>query len=70
MDILKKTVSFRAVSILVLASFVATSVMPPQAFAQALNLPAPGAMVGPSATFEPVLMKGLKVHPENPLLFD
>ncbi|NTV30288.1 MAG: hypothetical protein HGA80_09430, partial [Candidatus Omnitrophica bacterium] len=67
---MKKTVLHRSLSFCILASFVATSVMPTQAFAQALNLPAPGAMVGPSATFEPVLMKGLKVHPENPLLFD
>ncbi|MBF0512416.1 MAG: hypothetical protein HQL13_08865, partial [Candidatus Omnitrophica bacterium] len=34
------------------------------------DLPAPGTMVNLSPAFEPVLMKGLKVHPENPFLFD
>ena len=35
-----------------------------------LNLPAPGAMVTPSAAFTPTLIKGLTIHPENPLEFD
>src|SRR5437868_3715992 len=35
-----------------------------------LDLPAPGTMVNLSPAFEPVLVKGLKVHPENPFLFD
>ena len=36
----------------------------------ALDLPAPGTMIGISSAYIPVMMKGLKVHPENPLLFD
>jgi len=40
--------------------------MPPRAYAQSLNIPAPGAMVSTSPSFMPVMMKGLKVHPENP----
>ncbi|MFH0754556.1 MAG: hypothetical protein V2A70_08325 [Candidatus Omnitrophota bacterium] len=39
-------------------------------FAQVLNLPAPGVKVVVSEAFMPVMIKGLKVHPENPLLFD
>ena len=35
-----------------------------------LNLPVPGAMVGPSQAFVPVLLKGMTVHPDNPLQFD
>jgi len=34
------------------------------------DLPAPGTMVNLSPAFEPVLIKGLKVHPDNPFLFD
>ncbi|MFH0753440.1 MAG: hypothetical protein V2A70_02595, partial [Candidatus Omnitrophota bacterium] len=51
--------------------FLASSVIGPNvARAQALMLPAPGTMVGTSPAFMPVMIKGLKVHPENPLLFD
>lgn len=35
-----------------------------------LGLPAPGAMVDLSPAFKPVMVKGLSVHPENPLMFD
>ncbi|MBF0531505.1 MAG: hypothetical protein HQL23_00230 [Candidatus Omnitrophica bacterium] len=39
-------------------------------FAGPLLLPAPGAMVGLTPMYTPVMMKGLVVHPDNPLLFD
>ncbi|MBF0504191.1 MAG: hypothetical protein HQL14_03715 [Candidatus Omnitrophica bacterium] len=43
----------------------------PQASAESLlNLPEPGIMVDLSPAYTPVLIKGLKVHPENPFLFD
>jgi len=35
-----------------------------------LNLPVPGAMVSLSQGLTPALLKGVTVHPENPLLFD
>ena len=35
-----------------------------------LNLPVPGTMVGPSQAFVPVLLKGMTIHPDNPLQFD
>jgi len=38
--------------------------------AGAISLPVPGTMVNLSPAYEPVLIKGLKVHPENPFLFD
>ncbi|GEM_PF-5756626 len=34
------------------------------------QLPAPGTIVGLSEPFTPSLMKGLKIHPENPFLLD
>ena len=42
----------------------------PQAHAANLGLPEPGTMVNLSPAYMPVLIKGMKVHPENPLLFD
>jgi len=35
-----------------------------------LNLPTPGSMVMPSPAFVPVLLKGMTIHPEDPLKFD
>jgi hypothetical protein len=60
----------RVVSSFVLFTFLLSSVGINGAYAQALNLPIPGTMVGPSASLVPVTLKGLKVHLENPLLFD
>ncbi len=34
------------------------------------SLPEPGTMVNLSPAFKPLMIKGLKVHPENPLRFD
>jgi phosphoglycerate kinase len=49
-------------------AFLGTSLQPVRA--QELILPAPGTMVNLSPAYVPVLIKGLRVHPENPLLFD
>ncbi|MFH0754089.1 MAG: hypothetical protein V2A70_05945, partial [Candidatus Omnitrophota bacterium] len=71
MDVFKLTFLFRFTSFLILFTFITSSLLPSSAQAQAVfNLPAPGTMVSTSETFDPVLMKGLKVHPDNPLLFD
>jgi hypothetical protein len=42
----------------------------PTAKAGELLLPKPGAMLNLTPAYVPVLIKGLRVHPENPLLFD
>lgn len=45
----------------------------PVSFAQSiagLNLPIPGEMVSISPAFQPAIMKGITVNPDNPLLFD
>ena len=61
----------RIVSACVLVSFLLMMVMPVRnAGAESLVLPQPGAMVHLSQPYIPVMIKGLKVHPENPLLFD
>ncbi len=35
-----------------------------------LGLPKPGTMVSLSSSYVPVIVKGLHIHPENPILFD
>ena len=35
-----------------------------------LNLPVPGTMVPLSPAFTPVLLKGMTIHPDDPLKFD
>ena len=35
-----------------------------------LNLPIPGTMIAPSPAFVPVLLKGMTIHPDDPLKFD
>ncbi len=62
----------RFVSLCVLTSFIISSVISPKAFAATplLGLPEPGTLVNLSPAFNPVMVKGLTVHPENPLMFD
>ncbi len=74
MDALKNRtrLACRVLSAFIAFTFSFTSVVPP-AYAQSiasLNLPAPGAMVTPSVAFAPVLLKGMTIHPDNPLQFD
>ena len=63
----------------VLISFLGTSLTLPSAHAQSATvdstglsflLPKPGNRVDLSPAFEPILIKGLRVHPENPFIFD
>ncbi len=59
----------KILNIFVIFCFVLTTV-PARSFAAPLSLPEPGTMVNLSPAFEPVLIKGIKVHPENPFAFD
>jgi len=58
--------------VLIVVTFIGSLVTPfPQAHADSLlGLPEPGSMVNLSPAYEPILIKGLKIHPENPFLFD
>ncbi|MBI4309343.1 MAG: hypothetical protein HY591_03325, partial [Candidatus Omnitrophica bacterium] len=64
----------KAINIFVAVVFLFSSMMPVPAVGaiheSPLQLPQPGVMVNLSPAHMPVLIKGLKVHPENPLLFD
>lgn len=59
-------------SLTVIVCFFLTTLGPlPAAHADSvLGLPPPGTMINLSPAYVPVLIKGLIVHPENPLLFD
>ena len=66
----------RILSLFISVSFITTSVIPPRTtFAQTtpntvLNLPLPGTMLTTTPQFTPTMVKGITVHPENPLEFD
>lgn len=65
---------YRILSVFVSFIFLSNVICPPNiAYTQtinALNLPLPGIMVNPSPAFTPVLLKGMTIHPEDPLKFD
>jgi len=59
------------ISLGVLFAFLVNTFGPiPSAQAQDFLLPAPGVMVPLSPEFNPPILKGIKVHPENPFKFD
>jgi hypothetical protein len=61
----------KALSILILLCFLFTSIMGPNpVLAEDIRLPAPGMMVHLSPEFNPPILKGIKVHPDNPFRFD
>jgi len=60
-----------SLAILTLVSFLVTGIVGPMpAYAQDYHLPAPGVMVHLSPEFNPPILKGIKVHPDNPFRFD
>ncbi len=62
----------KSLNIVVILTFLASTLTPvPKAHADTfLGLPVPGAMVSLSPAYEPVMIKGLTVHKDNPFLFD
>jgi len=75
----QSTLLYRTFSAFLVFAFITSSIIPPQkSYAQVgayghtplLNLPAPGTMISLSPTFNPPIIKGITIHPENPLLFD
>ncbi len=53
-----------------LFAFLGNGLALPPAHAQELFLPAPGVRISLSPAFNPPVLKGLKVHPDNPFRFD
>ncbi len=60
----------RNIAIGILFAFLGQGIGLPQAQAQDFRLPAPGVMVNLSPEFTPAYLKGIVIHPENPLKFD
>jgi glucan phosphorylase len=66
----------KVVSLWITISFTATIIFSPRLsfaienFGTDVNLPLPRQMISCSQPYEPALIQGMTVHPENPLLFD
>ena len=62
----------KSLSLIVIGCFILTTISPyTQARADSnISLPAPGMMVNLSPAYQPVIIKGLTVHKDNPFLFD
>ena len=62
----------RLISLCLIVTFMTTMVITPRALSQAgvMGLPQPGTMVDLSPAYVPLMITGLTVHPENPLLMD
>src|SRR5476649_2521772 len=76
---MKKFINFRAkIALGLIFSFLVNSFGPvPTAIAEPIlgvegefHLPAPGILVHLSPEFNPPILKGIKVHPDNPFRFD
>ncbi|MBF0489670.1 MAG: hypothetical protein HQL15_03505, partial [Candidatus Omnitrophica bacterium] len=55
---------------LICAAFILNTLAPLRIQAQELSLPKPGVMVHRSPEFNPPILKGIKVHTDNPFRFD
>jgi len=61
----------KGISIFILVCFFVTGQIGTYSlYAQEVYLPTPGAMVHLSPEFNPPILKGIKVHPDNPFRFD
>jgi len=61
----------KILSLAVIVNFFLTSLGPVPAHADSiLGLPTPGAMINLSSAYQPVIIRGLTVHKDNPFLFD
>ena len=69
---MKKNLNLRSTIVLgIIFAFLVNTFGPlPLAQAQDFRLPAPGVMVHLSPEFNPPILKGIKVHPDNPFRFD
>ncbi len=74
---------YRSISAFIAVAFLTTTIVPRglglsvvEAYGQSvapqtvLSLPVPGTMVGLSENFTPTMIKGMTIHPENPLQFN
>ncbi len=67
----KKSIFCQLTSSFILLAFCFTSIVPPS-YAQTvstgvLSLPVPGTLVAPSIAYQPTIIKGITIHPDDPL---
>ncbi|VAX37597.1 hypothetical protein MNBD_UNCLBAC01-434 [hydrothermal vent metagenome] len=65
--------SYRIFSLFISFSLIFTSIIPSiqaQPLLSNINLPVPGVMVQSTPNFQPALVKGIKLFPDNPLKFN
>ncbi|MEW5894416.1 MAG: hypothetical protein AB1650_01475 [Candidatus Omnitrophota bacterium] len=63
--------AYRLFSLLLCFLFLGTIMAPqPVAQAQVMNLPMPGTMIQSTTGFNPPIIKGITIYPNNPLRFD
>ena len=65
-DIMKKFI----LALTILCFFITSVFGICPVYAQELRLPAPGVRVSLSPEYNPLILKGIKVHPDNPFRFD
>ncbi|MFT5386955.1 MAG: hypothetical protein ACI9E5_000074 [Candidatus Omnitrophota bacterium] len=74
LKVLKKYILLRkCISLSIIFCFITSTIMVPVTSAQTttfLNLPVAGTLVSLSPRFTPALIKGITIHPDNPLKFD
>ena len=70
----QKNIYYRSLSCVIVFVLTLSLIFSPTAsYAQSinfLNLPIPGTMIAPSPAFAPILLKGMTIHPDDPLKFD
>ncbi|VAX34934.1 hypothetical protein MNBD_UNCLBAC01-1217, partial [hydrothermal vent metagenome] len=66
---MKKTL-FKITASFILLVFAINIALPVQVYGQALNLPIPGMMIQTTEGFHPAIIRGLTIHPDNPLKFN
>src|SRR5258708_1925128 len=68
-----KSLVFRFTACFVNLCFIFSYIFPSRSLPQRpadLGMPVPGTMISLTSAYVPVIAKGLRVHPENPILFD
>jgi len=66
----KKMMYKKSFCLPIIFCFFLTSLGPLPAHADSISLPLPGTMVNLSPAYQPVIIKGLTVHKDDPFLFD
>jgi len=60
----------QSICILIIVTFLSVQICPITHAQSVLNLPAPGTMITTSPAFNPPIMRGISIDPQNPFQFD